>query len=200
MCTSKACTLRAHPPTPRLRRSKPKTQSLSALCLLAIAYISSRFARISSSMHMFFSIFHPGGASRSRALPDPAREICLSYPCGQNAIIIPHPPAGFKRETRFLEVSGASAQFPHMLTASANGITETTRSTETGRLIWRFCSAHRINCLFKTITYGFRQDYRISQDCFESKNPVNPDNPVILSKKSSMSPILPSVLPPAGNR
>ncbi len=36
-----------------LRAHEPKTQSFSALCLLAIAYISSRFARISSNTHIF---------------------------------------------------------------------------------------------------------------------------------------------------
>ena len=36
-----------------LRAHEPKTQSFLALCFLAIAYISSRFARISSSMHIF---------------------------------------------------------------------------------------------------------------------------------------------------
>ena len=36
-----------------LRAQEPNTQSFSALCFLAIAYISSRFARISSSMHIF---------------------------------------------------------------------------------------------------------------------------------------------------
>ena len=35
-----------------LRAHEPKTQSFSALCFLAIAYISSRFARISSSIHI----------------------------------------------------------------------------------------------------------------------------------------------------
>ena len=35
-----------------LRAQEPKTQSFSALCLLAIAYIPSRFARISSSIHI----------------------------------------------------------------------------------------------------------------------------------------------------
>jgi len=35
-----------------LRAHEPKTQSFSALCLFAIAYISSRFARISSNMHI----------------------------------------------------------------------------------------------------------------------------------------------------
>ena len=36
-----------------LRAHEPKTQSFSALCRLAMAYISSRFARISSSMHIW---------------------------------------------------------------------------------------------------------------------------------------------------
>ena len=35
-----------------VRAHEPNTQSFSALCALAIAYISSRFARISSSMHI----------------------------------------------------------------------------------------------------------------------------------------------------
>ena len=58
-----------------LRAHEPKTQSFSALCLLAIAYISSRFARISSSMHMFSSFY------------------------GQDEIIIPHHGSRDKGET-----------------------------------------------------------------------------------------------------
>ncbi len=39
-----------------LRAHEPKTQSFSALCFLAIAYISSRFARILSSIHITSSL------------------------------------------------------------------------------------------------------------------------------------------------
>ena len=59
--------------SPPLRAQEPKTQSFSALCLLAIAYISSRFARISSNMHIVFP--------------------CLSHKTGKMGRLYPiHPP------------------------------------------------------------------------------------------------------------
>ena len=48
-----------------LRAQEPKTQSFSALCFFAIAYISSRFARISSSIHIL-SCPSPGSPPLSR--------------------------------------------------------------------------------------------------------------------------------------
>ena len=45
---------------------EPKTQSFSALCFLAIAYISSRFARISSNIHMATNPLTLRGKSNAR--------------------------------------------------------------------------------------------------------------------------------------
>ena len=69
-----------------LAMHEPKHPSPSALRRFAIAQISSRLARISSSMHIVFS--------------------CRSYKTDKMEMSIPHFPAGFKREMRFWGVWG----------------------------------------------------------------------------------------------
>ena len=59
-----------------LRAHEPKTQSFSALCFFAMAYISSRFAAISSSMHMFFigiAAVSPASQPNAQIIPKPPR-------------------------------------------------------------------------------------------------------------------------------
>ena len=77
-----------------LRAHEPKTQSFSALCFFAMAYISSRFAAISSSMHMFFigiAAVSPASQPNAQIIPKPPRP-AVSPASQPNAQIIPKPP------------------------------------------------------------------------------------------------------------